>query len=94
MSRERNIKDVIQAMYDKYRMNQKITEVSIVKAWADITGPLISKHTSEIKLIKKTLYVKFDNAPLKEEMMYRRFALIEAVNKALGENSVEKIFIS
>lgn len=93
MKKEQNIKDVIEAMYEKYRMKQKIHEVQLVNAWADITGPLISKHTTEIKLVNKTLYVSFDNPPLKNEMMYRRFALIDAVNQALGVVVVEKIFI-
>lgn len=80
-------------MYEKYRMKQKINEVKLVNAWAEITGPLISKHTTEIKLVNKTLYVTFDNPPLKNEMMYRRFALIDAVNQSLGSGVVEKIFI-
>lgn len=91
--KERNIKDVIGAMYEKYRMTQKINEVRLVNAWEAITGKLISNHTTEIKLVNKTLYIKFDNAPLKNEMMYRRFALIEAVNRELGAGVVEKIFI-
>lgn len=93
MSKERTIKDVIQAMYDKYKLNPKITEVKLINAWAEITGPLISKHTTDIKLIKKTLYVKFDNAPLKNEMMYRRDSLIAAVNRQLGPDTIDKIFI-
>lgn len=93
MKKERNIKDVINAMYDKYRMTQKITEMKLVSAWSDISGPLISRHTTEIKLVNKTLYLKFDNAPLKNEMMYRRTSIIEAVNRELGAGSVEKIFI-
>ncbi len=91
--KEKGIKDVIDAMHKKYRMTQKVNEVRLVNAWATITGPLISKHTSEIRLVNKTLYVSFDNPPLKNEMMYRRFALIEAVNKELGATVVEKIFI-
>lgn len=91
--KEKNIKDVIHAMYEKYRMTQKINEVRLVKVWEEITGPLISKHTTEIKIIKKTLYVSFDSPPLKTEMMYRRFALLEAINKELGKDTVEKIFI-
>ncbi|MBS3914593.1 MAG: DUF721 domain-containing protein [Bacteroidetes bacterium] len=93
MKKEKNIKDVIDAMYEKYRMTQKITEVKLVQAWAEITGPLISKHTTEIKMLNKTLYVKFDNAPLKNEMMYRRQSLIDAINRAFGQIVVEKIFI-
>jgi hypothetical protein len=93
MKKERNIGEVIEAMFEKYRMKQKMHEVQLVKIWEEITGPLISKHTTELKLVNKTLYVTFDNAPLKNEMMYRRFQLIEAVNQALGQVVVEKIFI-
>lgn len=91
--KESKISDVIEAMYKKYRLTQKINEVKLVNAWAKITGEMISKHTSEIRLVNKTLYVTFDNAPLKNEMFYRRFALIEAVNAELGSVVVEKIFI-
>jgi|JI10StandDraft_1071094.scaffolds.fasta_scaffold952748_2 hypothetical protein len=93
MKKERNIKDVIDSMYEKYKMNHKITELKLVNAWAEITGPLISKHTTEIRLVGKTLYVSFDNPPLKNEMMYRRTSLIDAINLALGVVVVEKIFI-
>jgi hypothetical protein len=91
--KESKIADVIQAMYKKYRLNQKINEVKLVEAWEKITGPLVANHTSEIKLVNKTLYVTFDNAPLKNEMFYRRFMLIDAINTEMGEVVVEKIFI-
>lgn len=91
--KESKIADVIQAMYKKYRLTQKINEVKLVQAWEKITGALVSNHTSEIKLVNKTLYVTFDNAPLKNEMFYRRFMLIDAINTEMGEVVVEKIFI-
>jgi hypothetical protein len=91
--KESKIADVIQAMYKKYRLNQKINEVKLVEAWEKITGALVANHTSEIKLVNKTLYVTFDNAPLKNEMFYRRFMLIDAINTEMGEVVVEKIFI-
>ena len=91
--KENNISSVIEAMFKKYRLTQKITEVRLVTAWEKITGPLIAKHTAEIKLLNKTLYVTFDNAPLKNEMFYRRFMLLEAINNELGAGPVEKIFI-
>ncbi|MBL7812293.1 MAG: DUF721 domain-containing protein [Bacteroidetes bacterium] len=91
--KERKIQDVITAMYEKYRLTQRINEVKLVNAWEQITGPLISKHTTKIRMQGKTLYVRFDSAPLKNEMFYRRFSLIEAINRELGEGVVEKIFI-
>jgi predicted nucleic acid-binding Zn ribbon protein len=91
--KDNNISAVIEAMFKKYRLTQKITEVKLINAWEKITGPLISKHTSDIKLMNKTLYVTFDNAPLKNEMFYRRFMLLDAINAELGAGTVEKIFI-
>ena len=91
--KENKIGDVIEAMYKKYRITQKINEVKLRNAWEKITGPLISKHTTDIKIINKTLYVTFDNAPLKNEMFYRRFMLVESINAEFGETMIEKIFI-
>jgi predicted nucleic acid-binding Zn ribbon protein len=91
--KDNNISAVIEAMFKKYRLTAKITEIKLVQAWEKIAGPLIAKHTSEIKLLNKTLYVTFDNAPLKNEMFYRRFMLLEAINAELGAGTIEKIFI-
>jgi predicted nucleic acid-binding Zn ribbon protein len=91
--KESKISDVIEAMYKKYRLTQKINEVKLVQAWEKITGVLVAKHTTEIKLVNKTLYVTFDTAPLRNEMFYRRFMLIDAINTEMGEVVVEKIFI-
>lgn len=91
--KESKISDVIEAMYKKYRLTQKINEVKLVNTWEKIAGPLIARHTREIKLINKTLYLTFDNPPLKNEMFYRRFELLEAVNTEFGEIVAEKIFI-
>ncbi len=89
----KTLKDVLDAMYKKYRMTQKINEIKISNAWEKITGPMISKHTTQIELKGKTLYLKFDNAPLKNEMFYRRDSLIDAINHELNVKLVEKIFI-
>lgn len=91
--KDKTVKDVLDAMYTRYRLNAGINEVKLKEAWERITGKLISNHTVSIKMINKTLYVEFDNAPLKNEMMYRRASLIEAINNELGSVVVEKIFI-
>lgn len=91
--KEKGIKDVLDAMYKKYRMTQKMDEIRLVNAWEKIVGPLISKHTTSVKMLNKTLYVSFDSAPLKNEMMYRRQNLIDAINTELGAGVVEKVFV-
>lgn len=91
--KEKSLKDVIDSMFNKYRLTQKMNEVKLVNSWSQMVGPLISKHTSQLLLRGKTLYVTFDNAALKSEMNYRKDALLEAINREMGEGIVEKIIV-
>lgn len=91
--KEKKISDVIQRVYNKYRITQKMDEIELVKVWADIVGELIARHTSSISMKGKTLYVTFDQAPLKNEMFLQKELIIKAVNERMGEGFLKKIFI-
>jgi predicted nucleic acid-binding Zn ribbon protein len=91
--KEKALTDVIKRLYDKYRITQKMDEIELVKLWGEIVGPLIAKHTIKIEMRGKTLYVSFDQAPLKNEMFMQREQLRLNINERLGPNFVEKIFI-
>lgn len=92
-NREKPIGSVLDAMFKKYRLQPKMREIEILNRWEEIVGHLVFKHTSEIKMVNKTLYVKFDNAPLKNEMFLQKELLLKRVNETLGEEVIEKIFI-
>lgn len=92
-NREKPIGNVLDAMFKKYRLQPKMREIDIVNRWEEIVGSLVFKHTSEIKMLNKTLYVKFDNAPLKNEMFLQKDLLLKRVNDAFEEQIIEKIFI-
>ncbi|MSP58202.1 MAG: DUF721 domain-containing protein [Flavobacteriaceae bacterium] len=91
--KEKKISDVIQRVYNKYRITQKMDEIELVKVWEDIVGELIARHTSSISMKGKTLYVTFDQAPLKNEMFLQKELIIKAVNERMGEGFLKKIFI-
>ena len=91
--KEKSIADVVKRMNDRYHLTQKHNEIELVKHWTDIVGPLISKHTSKISMSGKTLYVNFDQAPLKNEMFLQRDTLLKTINERMGDGFVEKIFV-
>lgn len=93
MHKEKNISEVIESMYKKYKLSQKIEELNLVQIWEQIVGKMIAKHTSKIELKGRTLYVTFDEAPLKNEMFYRREQLATSINQHLGKTVVEKVFV-
>jgi hypothetical protein len=88
-----SIASVLQNMYKRYRLDVKASELNIKKDWESIVGPLISKHTVQIELKSKTLYLKFDNPPLKNEMFLQRDLLLAKVNEHFGIVVAEKIFV-
>lgn len=91
--KEKSISDVIKRMYDRYRLSQKMNEIDLKVVWEEIVGNLVSKHTTNLSIKGKTLYVYFDQAPLKNEMFLRREMLLTAINEKMGEGFLDKIFI-
>lgn len=91
--KEKNISDVLRRMNDRYHLTQKHNEIELVKVWEEIVGHLIAKHTASISMRGKTLYVSFDQAPLKNEMFLQRDVLMKNVNDRMGAGFIEKIFI-
>ncbi len=92
-NKEKPIGNVIEAMMKRYRLQPKMTELDIVNKWEEIVGHLVFKHTTELKMLNKTLYVKFDNAPLKNEMFLQKELLLKRINETFQAPVIEKIFI-
>lgn len=92
-NKEKPIGNVIEAMMKRYRLQPKMTELDIVNRWEEIVGHLVFKHTTELKMLNKTLYVKFDNAPLKNEMFLQKDLLLKRINETFQAPIIEKIFI-
>ena len=92
-NKEKNIGEVLNKMMDKYRLTSKFNEIELVKVWEDIAGKLVAKHTTKLEIKGKTLYVWFDQAPLKNEIFLRRDQLLNAINDKMGKGFIEKIFI-
>ena len=87
------ISDVLGKINSRYLFASKFTEIDLEKIWPEIVGPNVANCTSGIRVIKGTIYIKFDNPAVKNEMFNRREQLIKAINTGLGRNQIQKIFI-
>jgi hypothetical protein len=89
-----SIGSILEQMYKRYRLDTKALESKIQKDWGEIFGTMITKHTTEITLKDKTLYIKVDNPPLKNEIYLQKHLVVGKINEFYGEVLVEKIFVS
>ena len=59
--------------------------------WPSLVGPMIAKHTTELFIKDKTLFIRFDSAPLKQEVHMMRSKLKNHLNNELGADVIHEI---
>jgi len=88
-----NIGDAIKQYIKKTGKEESFREASVISAWPEAMGTLIANRTSNIYFKKGTLYVYFNSAPLKNEMLMSKEKVVQKINEFLGETIVMNIHI-
>ena len=90
-SNEILLKDAIEAFLKENKLESKLNETRIITAWEGVTGKLISRHTTQLYIKDRVLYIKVDSAALREELSYQRSKLIKKLNKVAGVEAIDDI---
>lgn len=92
-SNEQKLSDAIGDFLKVSSLGTKLSEHKLVAAWEKVMGKIIAKHTREIRIYKKKLYLQIDSAPLKQELFYSRDKLLKRLNEEAGTEVIEEIVI-
>lgn len=87
------ISQVIQQVLERYRLEEKVNEVKLIRNWEKLMGKTIAKYTQEIYVSKKRLFLRVASSPLKQELSYSRNKIIELVNGEIGEGYINEVII-
>ena len=60
-------------------------QTKIEQAWRKKMGTTIDRHTQDIVLKNKILYIKITSSSLKQELVYSKDKIIEFANTTIGE---------
>ena len=90
-STEISLKEAIEKFLKDFHLEEKLAETRLVGAWEKVAGKLIARHTQEIFVRDKILYIKPDSAALKQELSYMQTKLLEKLNKAAGAEVIKEI---
>jgi predicted nucleic acid-binding Zn ribbon protein len=93
MNNEQILKEVIKEFMNSFNIKDKITEVHINESWEMIMGKVISRHTINIYLKEKTLFITLDSAALRQELSYAKTKMINMLNKELGGKVIDEIIL-
>jgi predicted nucleic acid-binding Zn ribbon protein len=85
------LKDAILAFLKENNLEAKLNETRIMNSWEEVAGKLISRHTNQMYIKDRTLFVKVDSAALREELTYQRSKLVKKMNKVAGIEAIDDI---
>lgn len=83
--------DVIRELLHDYNLEGKLSQARIIEAWPKVTGDMITKHTRDLFIKGRTLFVYLDSPALKNELSYSKSKILEELNKHVGEEVITNI---
>jgi predicted nucleic acid-binding Zn ribbon protein len=94
ISNDRSLGEVIRELIDTYRLGGKLNELKVVHSWEKVVGEMIARHTRNLYVKNKKLFVKVDSPALKNELTYSASVIIERLNKEAGCEVIEEIIFT
>jgi predicted nucleic acid-binding Zn ribbon protein len=83
--------NVIREMIEAYGMKSKLSEAKLIESWEEVVGKMIAKHTRDLYIKNKKLFIRLDSPALKNELTYSRTKLMESLNEAAGGEVIQEI---
>ena len=92
--RKRNtesLADVLQQVLHENRLDGKLNEIRLMRAWRETLGDYINNYTVKLDIKNKVLYANLSSAALRSELFMNRVLLCKKLNDAVGEQVITDI---
>ncbi len=87
------LKEVINQLLKTYRWGNKLDEVKVVESWEKVVGGIIGKHTVNMAVKNKVLYVKLDSSVLRSELHMAKSKIVKSLNEEVGKVVIDDIVL-
>ena len=84
-SKGQPIGEVIKELLKNYDITSKFNEAHVITSWDKLMGPTVTKYTVTLEVEKRILFVKLNNAALKQELSYAREKIKKMLNDEIGQ---------
>jgi predicted nucleic acid-binding Zn ribbon protein len=86
--------DAINEYLKSSGMDVRLAEKKAVGAWEKLMGKMIARHTLDIYIKDKTLFLKLDSSVLREELSFAKEKIKDTLNKEARMRVIEKVVIT
>ncbi len=90
---EHSLKDAIQLLLKAYRLDDKLSEKRLINAWEEVMGKMIAKHTTDLSIRNKQLFITLDSSALRNELALAKTKIIKMLNDAAGRTVINEVIL-
>ena len=90
---DQTLGEILKEWLEKSPIRSKIFQARITEIWKAEMGPTINQYTTELKVIRKTVYLTISSASLRQELAFSREKIRDMLNEKLGERYVEEVIV-
>jgi len=85
---EKALGPLIEELLKVYRLDTKLTEVKAMDCWPKVVGRMIARHTIDLRIDRKILFVRLDSDAIRNELSYAKRLIIKNINKEIGAEAI------
>lgn len=90
---EMKLGDAIRAYLKALGFDKKLKERELINSWEEIMGKSVSDATDRLSIYNEVLFIYLNSSIVRHELQMMKGALIEALNKKVGERIIKNIVL-
>ncbi len=90
---EHSLKEVIDQLLKAYKLDDKLAERRLIASWESVMGAMIAKHTTDLYIKHKQLFVSLDSAALRNELSLAKTKIVKMLNDEVGLEVINDVIL-
>jgi predicted nucleic acid-binding Zn ribbon protein len=90
---EHSLKEAIEELLKAYKLDDKLQERRLIASWENVMGVMIAKHTKDLYIKHKQLFVTLDSAALRNELSLAKSKIIKMLNEEAGTEVINDVIL-
>ncbi len=88
-----SLKEALREMVERYRLKSGLSQTRVEQLWGELMGETVRRHTIDVLVRHKKLFIRLDSAPLREELAIGREKIRKLINEELGEDYLREVIL-
>lgn len=90
-SNDLTLKEAMELMLKRFKLEQRVAETDILKAWVKSMGAFVAGNTTKVECVKNKATIYLKSSVMRKEFSMEKEKIIDMLNTELGDNILAEI---